>query len=216
MVAIAAPIWDAEHDDWVRHGKQGPPRGEVIGVIASTIHIADLLEQWEHTILDPGADENERNVRFLALAAFDKQRAEAKLLDHPWMTPVNLKRVVGDGTSRAQNDALDEFMSRLRLRDRDKQNIENLIRGGRDHREDRYADPFAQQSPEFAGEWLAAFAPVAETNWVAIVQERRPAAIEPVQDVNAIFNQAQVIAVIVFGVLLAILWYFLNRASSSQ
>ncbi len=29
-----------------------------------------------------------------------------------------------------------------------------------------------------AGEWLAAFAPVAGTNWVAIVQERRQTAIE--------------------------------------
>jgi eukaryotic-like serine/threonine-protein kinase len=215
MIAIAAPIWDAEHDAWVRNGKQGPPRGEVIGVIASTIHIADLLEQWEHTIHEPGA-EDDNNVRFLALAAYDKTRSEAKLLDHPWMTPDNLKGIVGAGTPKAQSEALDAFMRRLRLSDRATQNIEKLMHSQRDYREDRYADPFVQQSQGFAGEWLAAFAPVAETNWVAIVQERRATAIEPVQNVEAIFYRAGAIAILVFGVLLAVLWYFLNRASSQQ
>jgi heme/copper-type cytochrome/quinol oxidase subunit 2 len=61
---------------------------------------------------------------------------------------------------------------------------------------------------------LAAFARVGQTDWLAIVQERRDTAIEPVQNVNRIFARAGVVAIIVFGVLLAVLWYFLNRASS--
>ena len=39
---------------------------------------------------------------------------------------------------------------------------------------------------------------------------------EPVENVNRVFASAAVVAIIVFGVLLAILWYFLNRASASK
>jgi eukaryotic-like serine/threonine-protein kinase len=227
MIAIAAPIWDEEHDAWVRQGKQGPERGEVIGVIASTIHVSELLRQWEHTIRELSTEDGDRelgtadgnNIRFLALASFDQKRSEATLLDHPWMTQDNLKGVVEGATSKATNDdALDAFMRQLRLGEGTTKKIKDLMQQGRDYREDGYADPFAQRSKDFDGEWLAAFAPVKVKgiNWIAIVQERRKTAIEPVQDVNAIFNWAQAIAVVVFGVLLAILWYFLNRASSSQ
>lgn len=214
MVAIVAPIWDEEHEEWVRQGQQGQARGAVIGVIASVIHISELLKQWEHTIRDPGAAPG-TNDRFLALATLTPDGEAATLLDHPWMTADNLRTVAAGDSEEERNRELDAFMQRLRLSDRETRSLSRLMHGQRDHRESAYLDPFGQQATEFGGEWLAAFARVGQTNWIAIVQERRETAIRPVQEVNEIFMTAGVAAILVFGVLLAILWYFLNRASAS-
>lgn len=212
MIAIAAPIWDQPHEDWVRQGRQGPDHGRVLGVIASTIHISDLLRQWEHTIRDPDQPPG-TNDRFLALATVTG--SDVTLLDHPWMTAENLQKVAPSDDEPTLNTQLDQFMQRLRLDETVARQLQAVMSGTqRDYRERRYEDPFGQVAQEFRGEWLAAFARVRGFDWIAIVQERRKTAIEPVQSVNSIFLRAGVIAVIVFGVLLAILWYFLNRAST--
>jgi hypothetical protein len=60
---------------------------------------------------------------------------------------------------------------------------------------------------------MAAFAPVRGTNWVAIVQEQRAAALAPVGELNRVFLFAGLAALGLFAVLLAVLWYLINRAS---
>lgn len=220
MVAIAAPVWDDPQLDG--NPPEGAPSGQrrVIGVIGCSIHIADLLQQWENMIDEPEPDTTPgHDDRFLALATFHPSNSDGTvmLLDHPWMTPANLEQVAPKtDTEDVRNKKLDAFMSGLRLEDEETRELTDLMRGqGRDHRESRqYIDPFGRLDPaEFGGEWLAAFSRVGQTEWIAIVQERRKTATEPVQSVNAIFAKASVVAIIVFGVLLAILWYFLNRAS---
>ena len=52
------------------------------------------------------------------------------------------------------------------------------------------------------------------TPWVAIVQEKAAIALQPVEDVEGIFTRAGFVAIIVFGLLLGILWYLINRASA--
>jgi hypothetical protein len=197
MVAIAVPVWDEE-------------RREVIGVLARTIHIADLLKQWENTIRDPQSPAG-RNDRFLALANVKSKAGgghETTLLDHPWMTVANLSAVA------ETDEQLDSLMSQLRLSDGTTEQLQALVNGARrDYRDAEYVDPTGERDAEFAGPWLAAFAPVSGSSWVAIVQERRPTAVEPVQEVRQVFQRAGVVAVLVFGALLAVLWYFLNRAS---
>ncbi len=217
MVALAVPIWDEAHWEWVESGRKNEDPGRVIGVMARTIHISELLRQWEHTIRDPHsiADPNDR---FLALAAFKRtdRGTETTLLDHPWMTRENLQEAIGsDGDDEAKNARLDAFMSKLKLSDRETLHLETLVAGGRDHREGRYIDPFSRHEAEFGGTWLAAFAPVPETTWIAIVQERRENAEAPVQEVQRVFETYGLVAALVFGVLLAIVWYFLYRASMS-
>jgi hypothetical protein len=133
------------------------------------------------------------------------------------LTPENLGGVATSADKDVKNRQLDEFMATLRLTTPDATTLAALLDGTRDYREEFYVDPLRERSPqEFDGKWLAAFARVGSTDWIAIVQERRQTAIEPVQKINAIFYTAGVVAIIVFGVLLGILWYFLNRASSRQ
>jgi len=228
MIAIAAPIWDEAHENWLKQGKSGADPGKVIGVIASVIHIADLLDQWEHAILDStehadlDPDEpSDANDRFLALATVTRVKGESDdavlLLDHPWLTPQNIATVASDPDESKRHSQLEEFMQHLRVTTPPTETLATLMTDRRDYREESYLDPFGERLPlEFGGKWLAAFARVGDTDWIAIVQERRDTALEPVQNVNAIFYRAGVIAILVFGVLLAILWYFLNRASSKQ
>jgi hypothetical protein len=112
------------------------------------------------------------------------------------------------------DEQLDSLMSQLRLSDGTTEQLQALVNGARrDYRDAEYVDPTGERDAEFAGPWLAAFAPVSGSSWVAIVQERRPTAVEPVQEVRQVFQRAGVVAVLVFGALLAVLWYFLNRAS---
>ena len=49
-----------------------------------------------------------------------------------------------------------------------------------------YIDPVRKMDPAtYGGEWLAAFSPVGETGWVAIVQERKLRALQPVEELKA-------------------------------
>ncbi len=72
MVAIAVPIWDEGHMS-------------VIGILARTIHLTDLLDQWDDLIRgeDRASDE-----RFLTL--IDTRSDSGFVLDHDWMTPEHL------------------------------------------------------------------------------------------------------------------------------
>jgi serine/threonine-protein kinase len=45
--------------------------------------------------------------------------------------------------------------------------------------DDKYLDPVAEQHPEFAGRWLAGFAPVPETELVVLVQQPYESAVAP-------------------------------------
>ena len=217
MICMAAPIWDEKHQVWERQGRQGPDPGRALGVVGCTIHIFEILKQWEHMIRDQ--DRSARiNDRFLALAAYKEQERQAMLLDHPWMTQENLREVATGKTKEERNQQLEDLMSEMRIDDTDAGDLATLVKDHkrRHYLDPEYVDPFGELADEFQGKWLASFARVGPTDLIAIVQERREAAIEPVQKVNRIFAYAAVVAIIVFGVLLAILWYFLNRASSSR
>jgi hypothetical protein len=188
MVAIAAPVWadDTQQD--------------VIGVVARTMHIAELLSQWERLIA--GEDASDRRERFLALAdASGQPGAPVTLLDHPWMSQGNLVQ------RASTDDELDKLMAGLKMHDDE---ADSLRLGDHDA---RYRDPIAEVDATYAGEWMAAFAPVRGTNWVAIVQEQRAAALAPVGELNRVFLFAGLAALGLFAVLLAVLWYLINRAS---
>jgi hypothetical protein len=190
MVAIATPVW-----------ADAGTKQDVIGVVARTMHIADLLSQWERLIAGEDALPDRRE-RFLALAdTSGRPGAPVTLLDHPWMS-------VGNLAERAHNDEeLDKLMAELKMHDDE---ADNLRSGDHDA---RYHDPIADVDAAYGGEWLAAFAPVGETNWVAIVQEQRAAALAPVGELNRVFLFAGLAALGLFAVLLAVLWYLINRAS---
>ncbi|MEZ6055337.1 MAG: protein kinase [Planctomycetaceae bacterium] len=195
MVAISVPVWDESHK-------------EVIGILASTIHLTDLLKQWEvriRSLEEPlekeghsQSDPDPTHHRFLALA--DTRGGEVRLLDHPWMTPQNLGKI-----SDAELESTDSPLRMVTPFD------SVLLE---EHWSTEYADPLARRDPDFAGQWLAAAAPVGNTGWIAVVQERRDVALKPVDELRRVFVRAGFSAICVFSLLLGLLWYLIHRASN--
>jgi hypothetical protein len=206
MVAIAVPVWNDPDQPT-----------EVIGVLARTIHLDNLLNYWEESI---SGEESATVDRFIALAEVRSPLVAGEpdvvqLLDHPWLNEDNLSPyVTGDGNEAT----LDVLFSQLELRPDDVVRLTDPLR----HRTESFHDPVGDPSFEghderFDGEWLAAVAEVsggADPNWLAIVQERRSATLAPVKDLKQTFQVTGLWATAVFGLLLIVLWYLINRASA--
>ncbi|RMG34848.1 MAG: serine/threonine protein kinase [Planctomycetota bacterium] len=78
-------------------------------------------------------------------------------------------------------------------------------------RTDAYRDP-AYSDHGIENRWLAAFAPIGRTGWVAIVQERHDAALRPVSDMRQWLSQYALLALVVCGGLIGGLWFLVLRA----
>jgi hypothetical protein len=180
MVALAVPVWDESQT-------------EVLGVMARTIHLTELLAQWEFRVRGQAT----ASQRFLAL--IDTRPGAGFLLDHEWMTEQNMQ-----GLTDVQIE------QKLRL----PESSVDVLR--RSQSSATYADPIAAAGldPLFDGVWLAAFAPVESTGWVAVVQESRGEALKPVDALRSVFVLYGVAALLVFSVMLGILWYLIHRAST--
>ena len=182
MVALAVPVWDEDHI-------------EVIGILARTLHLTDLLSPWEHRIRGEMETRTE-SERFIALV--DTRKDAGFLLDHEWMKPETLE---------GRTD--EEIEEQLRL---DEATLSRL--DGQPQQFPKYRDPVGDLDSAYAGDWLAAFAPIKETGWYAIVQESSGAALEPVEAVTGVFWQSGGWALVVFSLMLGILWYLIHRASA--
>lgn len=174
------------------------PEGAVLGVLARTIRLTALLQQWEVRLRDEhtlqGPPDADAAVRFLVLA--ESRDGALRILDHPGLTSVALaQRSPAEFESLLQFDAAaaDELGSRLQS--------------------DHVRDPLGSVLPQFTGEWLAAAAPVGDTGWLAIVQERRDHTVQPVDNLRQVFQRAGFWALGIFGVLLMVLWFLIRRAT---
>jgi len=177
-VSVAVPIWNTR-------------RTEVLGVIARSIPLSDLLTQWESSVAK--AAPNSRD-RFLALV--DMRESPAYLLDHPWMT---------EQESKELEDV--KLKEGLVLTNEQRETVEKLTPSS------RYDDPIARTDERYAGPWLAAFAPVGKTGWYAIVQERKSSAVGPVQNLRQVFVQYGAGALVAMTAVFALLGTLLWRAS---
>jgi hypothetical protein len=79
-----------------------------------------------------------------------------------------------------------------------------------------YQDPVAQladaNSSFYSGDWIAALAPVEGTGWLVIVQERRDAALQPVQTMADRASRQAWLAVLIAVAMMAMVWFFVWRA----
>lgn len=182
-IAIAVPVWDETHT-------------HVIGILGRSLHLTDLLNQWERPLRD---DTTGTDQRFLALAEKNSDNETLFLLDHNWMTPANM-------ASHMQKFPNPEDR---RISLTTEQSLQLRQEGSTDH----YIDPVSTLDPKFSGAWLAATAPVEGSNWYAIVQERRDVALKPVEDLRNVLVRSGYIAVSVFSVMLIGFWFLLSRAS---
>jgi hypothetical protein len=187
MVAIATPIRSESGD-------------RVIGVLARTIRLTALLHQWEVRIAENGRSLRSGGtapVRFLALG--DARGEGIRLLDHPAMTQARLASLAEEERPGAASPlTIDPVLA---------QQLESTLRC------DRYLDPVAAIDSEYDGEWLAAAAPVGQTGWLAIVQERRDITVQPVDNLRRVVVRAGLLSLGIFSGLLLLLWYLIHRAS---
>ena len=188
MVAISVPIWKSDR------------RQTVIGILARTMHLDQLLADY-------GQDISSRD-RVVALV----EAGDWKLLHHPWMAGRNIP----DKTfARLTLDS--QVADRLEMLDSHRRRGEPTT--VRERSVSDYIDPVGREGLDeqrFGGYWLAAFAPVGDTGWTVIVQERRRQVLEPVDQMQWGMIRYGLSALVVSCGLIGLLWLFVNRALSER
>jgi len=194
MVAITVPVWDAKHE-------------KVIAVLGRTTHLGNLLEDYGHGIRGQGEDDIDR-----VLALVEIQ--EGNLLDHPWLTSDRVPTLGNDVFEKLK--VSEGVLRKLNaLASRPGNGASSLS----DQFIDEYEDPVAhvESDPKrHEGPWLAAFALIEDTNWAAIVQERRGAALAPVEEMKRGLVGYGFWALLVSCALIGGLWYFVGRALNDR
>lgn len=202
LVAVTVPIWDAEH----KH---------VMGVLGRTIEIGSLLDEYGRAIFEEARSAGRPNKVSREIALLE--RLHGNLLDHTWFDK-------NDALIKAHPVTTAELDS-MRVDDRLREKLEKLetaegTEGRRDFVDDQnYVDPLSQFGPasaDLGGIWLAAFAAVPKTHWVTVVQERRSAALEPVQEMKARLTHDGWWALLASCGLIGLLWYFVGRALNDR
>ena len=192
MVAITVPIWDLEGE-------------RVIGVLARTTHLTELLAQYEPSIHGNGGTNVDRVIALI-------DHRNGKLLAHPWMTEENLQRLSENKFDAWTVDSL--LVKRLQqlAEDRDRPDAANQA-----SRDDDYRDPVRHVgATTYGGEWLAAFWPVGETGWTAVVQERKEVALKPVEDLQAWLVRHALWSLVVSCALIAMLLLLVLHALNTR
>lgn len=178
MVALSVPVWNEDHT-------------EVIGVLARTTHLGQLLSQYEFSIAGP-----ESVARTISLI----DSRNGRVLDHSrFASDEVLERAVADHSSEQLR--IDEQTAKL-LKESPTGSI----------RLDAYRDPLSVIDPDASGgEWLAAFAPIGETGWTAVVQERVASVLRPVNQLQARLVRYAWFAFGICGLVVGSMWYFVLK-----
>jgi serine/threonine protein kinase len=190
-VALSVPVRDS--------------MGTVIGVFARTAHLGDLQGRLGRRMTNVDKDSVEREI---ALAEV-RGPGEIALLDHPVLTDKFVR------SAESANDA-DALFDALRMDSDIVSAIEELKSNKKEVRLSRYQDPIGhlknKAADPYRGLWLAAMAPVRDTAWMVIVQERRDDALAPVDRMwDRATRQAAMAVVAAIG-MMAIVWFFVWRA----
>ena len=200
---ISLPYFSTSTSEW-KLAVSTPVFGEggaVIAVLARTVVLDALLAEYDRFkrgIVGDAADVGTAApgepayARVIALY----ERRTGRLLDHPWLA-ARPDATLGDRTA-------------ARLRGPELAAVREGEGGFRtaDHR-----DPAADLAGggAFAGGWLAAFAPVAGTDWVAVVQEPREAALRPVESLREVLFQTGLAITVGVAVALLGVYAWLSR-----
>ncbi len=178
MVALSVPVWNVEQT-------------EIIGVLARTTHLGQLLSQYEFSIAGP-----ESVARTIALV----DSRNGRVLDHSrFASDEVLERAVADHSS-----------AQLKVDDQTAALLAESPTGS--IRLDAYRDPLSVIDPDASGgEWLAAFAPIGETGWTAVVQERVASVLRPVNQLQSRLVRYAWLAFGVCGLVVGSMWYFVLK-----
>jgi len=192
-VAISVPIWDLAEE-------------HVIGVLARSIYVSDLLMDYERSVVSQGNDSVGR-----VLALIDSR--DWKLIAHSdWQQRADTAPLVPDEFEKLRLSP--EMIDRL-------QGLIDLPEGtpatSDQDRMSNYTDPMREIDPDqFGGLWLAAFSPVGETGWVAVVQERRAAAFAAVDELRTRMVWFGITAIAIVVLLVAGCWWLIIRIVNNR
>lgn len=197
-IALSVPVHDAE--------------GRIVGVLSRTIQLGKLLGSYKRLIGEDRRDLNGERV----IALLDLRTENGCLLDHPWMTPENLHKLRDDQLFNRLTIFPDEQRELEKLRElvRNDQPVteENLDR--------KYFDPIHKIDEEanrkYGMPWLAAFWPVGDTGWFAVVQERRDDALRPVREIEDGLIKYALMGTALCLTFVATSWYFVRRVVRTQ
>ncbi|MES2789330.1 MAG: PDC sensor domain-containing protein, partial [Planctomycetota bacterium] len=207
-VAITVPIFSSNRD-------------KVIGVLGRSMGLEQLLAAYKPQIEAEGSSSQiERTIALFDghLANDAKGAPTFQLLDHRWLSDRKLAKL--DAETRKQLQIDPEHAHRLaQLQNR----VENNPKPGSAididdlDRSLNYQDPVGRlDTARYGGTWLAAFWPVGQTDWVAVVQERRSTAKHPVQEMEMRLTQYMHLGLLFCCALIGALWYFIFRVLSDQ
>ncbi len=196
-VAISVPVWDADDH-------------EIVGVLGRTIHLGEVLTSYKRLIRE---EEKEQKVRRV-IALLDVRTG--KVLDHPWMTEENRDRLRDDAVFARLTMADSERNELLR--------VQALVNKGGNVRDEhldlKYFDPIrkidAVAEREYGMPWLAAFWPVGDTGWFAVVQEPRDDALLPVREIQAGLVKYALAGLVLCLTLIVSSWYFVRRVMRTR
>lgn len=198
MVALSVPVRSAG--------------GDVIGVLARTLHLGDLQQRLGQDI--QGSDLQGDAAPIIALA----DRRSSHLLDHEWLKA----DVFRDQSIRETQ----QMFEQLRLSEQTLTSIQDAIQqAGTDAsrrnigiRQPAYQDPVGllddAAAKQFSGSYIAAMSTMKSDRmpWLVIVQQRRDQALKPVRDMELRATRQIWYAVLVSIATMAGIWLFVWQA----
>jgi serine/threonine protein kinase len=197
LVAVSVPVFDDSDN--------------VVGVLGRTIEIRSLLDVYNHAIFaepDSGslAPDDTREIALI-------ERSRGNVLDHTWFDKHHQEL----RQQTLKPEVLESFRVSADVREKLQRLAPSEAPLGKPDSDvdDHYVDPLSHldvATKDLDGEWIAAFAAVPGTDWVAVVQERRTAALEPVRDMRSRLTRTGLWALVGSCGLIGLLWYFVGRA----
>ncbi|MBC7966073.1 MAG: protein kinase [Fuerstia sp.] len=187
-------------------------KGEVIAVLARSVNLGDLQERMGRLIREPDADSVQRVIALVEA----RDATHYRLLDHPYLTEVVVHAAEESNKDAKLFETL--FLDESTVREIQAAQVRDPAA---EVRLKIYSDPIGRLpdpgAAVYRGEWLAAMAPVSDKDigWMVIVQERRQAALSPIENVAARAKRQTWLSVLTTAIaLMAIIWSFVWRAYS--
>lgn len=196
VVALSVPVF-APNDEM-----------RVIGVLARTLSLSSLLQDYEKSLRSQRSDGVGRKFAIVDSRALDGNR-KWNLLAHDWMSDEHLAEIKADDIAKLQ---LIGVAPPVVIED-----LEHFVQSSRSgeptyeyDRTRHYIDPVGQMdSATYGGVWLAAFSTVGDTGWVAVVQERKDGALRAVEELQSRMLSSAIGAVVLVLVLVAGSWWLI-------
>jgi len=194
-IALSVPVWPP--------GDLEPESSAVQGVLARSLNLSSLLADYQKGL---ASDHDDHGPRYLALV----DARSGIVLAHPWLTAAHLDPLI---------DLQDELRVSPELATRLAEWVTDTDTSAADPalQLDHYRDPVGRLVPEeYGGEWIAALAPIGDTGWVAVVQERREPVLAPVEMLRDRLVTSGVIGMLVMTALIAATWWFIMSLMSER